>query len=123
MPAGSGIDRMPTISASTIRHANKKIVDREPRVNETQNGPKHSTKHHRALADAEAAGRILLAMMAHKGISTPRDLAAAVGVPLRRLDTLGSLSTIFLFAWRIVLAEMVGIRSMPLPAGIFRSDE
>ncbi len=46
MPAGSGIDRMPTISASTIRHANKKIVDREPRVNETQNGPKHSTKHH-----------------------------------------------------------------------------
>ena len=37
--------------------------------------------------------------------------------------TLGSLSTIFLFAWRIVLAKMVGIRSMPLPAGIFRSDE
>ena len=46
----------------------------------------HKFEHHRALADAEAAGRILLAMMAHKGISTPRDLAAAVGVPLGRLD-------------------------------------
>ncbi len=52
----------------------------------------HKFEHHRALADAEAAGRILLAMMAHKGITTPRDFAAAVGVPLGRLDIAGEKS-------------------------------
>jgi len=46
----------------------------------------HQFDHHQAQPDAEAAGRILLAVMIQKGISTPRDLAAAVGVPLGRLD-------------------------------------
>ena len=53
----------------------------------------HKFEHHRALADAEACGRTLLAMMAHRGIATPRDLAAAVGVPLGRLDVARDEST------------------------------
>ncbi len=46
----------------------------------------HQFDHHHAQADAGAAGWILLAMMIQKGISTPCDLAAAVGVPMGRLD-------------------------------------
>jgi DNA polymerase-3 subunit epsilon len=49
----------------------------------------HRFDHHQAQSDAETAGRILLAMMIQNGISTPRDLAAAVGVPLGRLDVAG----------------------------------
>ena len=52
----------------------------------------HKFEHHRALADAEAAGRILLAMMIQMGTSTPRELAAAVGVPPGRLDIVGEKS-------------------------------
>ena len=44
----------------------------------------HQFQHHHAGEDAETAGQILLAMMMQKGISAPRDLAAA-GVPLRRV--------------------------------------
>lgn len=40
----------------------------------------HQFEHHNALADAEAAGRILLAMMDEKKVRTPRALAETVGV-------------------------------------------
>ena len=53
----------------------------------------HQFGHHQAQPDAEAAGRILLAMMIQKGISAPRELAAAVGVPLGRLDVASDEST------------------------------
>ena len=39
----------------------------------------HQFDHHRALADAEAAGRILLAMMAERHVTTPHALAEMVG--------------------------------------------
>ena len=45
----------------------------------------HKFEHHRALADAEACGRILLTIMTYKDITTPRELAAAMGLPLGRL--------------------------------------
>ena len=40
----------------------------------------HKFEHHHALADAEAAGRILLAMMQEKGVAEPRVLAEMLGV-------------------------------------------
>ena len=40
----------------------------------------HKFEHHNALADAEAAGRILLAMMQEKGAADPRALAEMLGV-------------------------------------------
>ena len=40
----------------------------------------HQFQHHHANADAEAAGRILLAMMREKGVVEPRALAQLVGV-------------------------------------------
>ncbi len=42
-------------------------------------------KHHHALADAEACGRIMVAMMAQKGVAGPRPLAEAVGLRLARM--------------------------------------
>ncbi len=42
----------------------------------------HKFVHHHALADAEAAGVILLAMMKAKRASGPRALAEMVGVPV-----------------------------------------
>ncbi len=38
----------------------------------------HKFEHHQALADAEAAGRILLAMMARRGNATPREFVLSV---------------------------------------------
>ena len=40
----------------------------------------HEFQHHHALADAEAAGRILLAMMQEKSASDPRELANLMGI-------------------------------------------
>ena len=40
----------------------------------------HQFRHHHAGEDAEAAGRILLAMMQEKGVVEPRALAEMVGV-------------------------------------------
>jgi DNA polymerase III subunit epsilon len=40
----------------------------------------HSFQHHHAGPDAEAAGRVLLAMMKQAGVTTPRELAHAVGI-------------------------------------------
>ncbi len=40
----------------------------------------HQFDHHNACADAEAAGRILLAMMAAIHVISPRALAKAVGL-------------------------------------------
>lgn len=44
----------------------------------------HCFHHHNAQADAEAAGQIMLAMMQHMGVTTPRELARATGVPVGR---------------------------------------
>ncbi len=40
----------------------------------------HVFNHHHAQADAEAAGRVLLAMMQHANVATPRELLAKVGM-------------------------------------------
>ena len=40
----------------------------------------HQFQHHHALADAEAAGRILLAAMKKKGVAEPKALVEAVGI-------------------------------------------
>jgi len=40
----------------------------------------HVFEHHHALADAQAAGCVLLAMMREKGVASPRQLAEAVGI-------------------------------------------
>jgi DNA polymerase-3 subunit epsilon len=42
----------------------------------------HQFNHHHAQADAEAAGRVLLAMMRHVNAITPRELLQKVGVEL-----------------------------------------
>jgi DNA polymerase III subunit epsilon len=44
----------------------------------------HDFNHHHAQADAEAAGRVLLAMMQHSQATTPRDLLQKTGQELRR---------------------------------------
>jgi len=44
----------------------------------------HGFQHHDAQADAEAAGRIFLAMMAATKACTPRELAERAGVEMRR---------------------------------------
>jgi DNA polymerase-3 subunit epsilon len=44
----------------------------------------HQFNHHHAQADAEAAGRVLLAMMKHVNANTPRDLLRKAGLkPMR----------------------------------------
>jgi DNA polymerase-3 subunit epsilon len=40
----------------------------------------HEFNHHNAQADAEAAGRVLLAMMKHANVKTPRELLQVTGV-------------------------------------------
>ena len=44
----------------------------------------HEFHHHHAQADAEAAGRVLLAMMKHANASTPSELLQKTGVEPRR---------------------------------------
>ena len=44
----------------------------------------HDFHHHNPQADAEAAGRVLLAMMAHANIKTPRELLQKAGVEPKR---------------------------------------
>jgi DNA polymerase-3 subunit epsilon len=44
----------------------------------------HKFNHHHAQADAEAAGRVLLAMMKHANANTPRELLEKVGVEPKR---------------------------------------
>ena len=44
----------------------------------------HEFKHHHAQADAEAAGRVLLAMMKHLNSVTPRDLLSRAGMEPKR---------------------------------------
>jgi len=44
----------------------------------------HEFQHHQAQADAEAAGRVLLAMMKHVGATTPRELLQKVEMEPRR---------------------------------------
>ncbi len=44
----------------------------------------HDFNHHQAQADAEAAGRVLLAMMQHAKATTPRELLQKTGQDLRR---------------------------------------
>ena len=46
----------------------------------------HQFQHHHAQADAEAAGRLLLAMMGHAKVQTPVELAASAGIGLGRLE-------------------------------------
>jgi len=44
----------------------------------------HEFQHHQAKADAEAAGRVLLAMMKHVGANTPRELLQKADMEPRR---------------------------------------
>ena len=44
----------------------------------------HQFNHHHAQADAEAAGRVLLAMMQHTAATTPRELLQKVGMEPKR---------------------------------------
>jgi DNA polymerase-3 subunit epsilon len=44
----------------------------------------HAFNHHHAQADAEAAGRVLLAMMKHVNANTPRELLRRTGMVPRR---------------------------------------
>jgi len=44
----------------------------------------HKFQHHQAKADAEAAGRVLLAMMKHVGANTPRELLQKAEMDPRR---------------------------------------
>jgi len=46
----------------------------------------HDFKHHHAQADAETAGRVLLAMMKHANAKTPRDLLEVAGLAPDRLS-------------------------------------
>jgi DNA polymerase-3 subunit epsilon len=46
----------------------------------------HDFNHHHAQADAEAAGRVLLAMMQHANVAAPRELLQKVGVPAKRFS-------------------------------------
>jgi DNA polymerase-3 subunit epsilon len=44
----------------------------------------HVFNHHHAQADAEAAGRVLLAMMKHANATTPRELLQKAGLEAKR---------------------------------------
>jgi DNA polymerase-3 subunit epsilon len=44
----------------------------------------HQFNHHHAQADAEAAGRVLLAMMKHVNATTPRELLQKAGIVSKR---------------------------------------
>jgi DNA polymerase-3 subunit epsilon len=44
----------------------------------------HDFQHHHAQSDAEAAGRVMLAMMRHSDASTPRELLLKTGQEPRR---------------------------------------
>ncbi len=44
----------------------------------------HQFNHHHAQADAEAAGRVFLAMMHHTNATTPEELLQAAGVAAKR---------------------------------------
>jgi DNA polymerase-3 subunit epsilon len=44
----------------------------------------HEFNHHQAQSDAEAAGRVLLAMMKHANATTPRELLQKTGVEPKR---------------------------------------
>jgi DNA polymerase-3 subunit epsilon len=44
----------------------------------------HEFNHHHAQSDADAAGRVLLAMMKHTNVSTPRELLQKTGIVPRR---------------------------------------
>jgi DNA polymerase-3 subunit epsilon len=44
----------------------------------------HDFNHHHAQADAEAAGRVMLAMMKHMNANTPQELFQRVGVESKR---------------------------------------
>ena len=44
----------------------------------------HEFNHHHAQADAEAAGRVLLAMMQHANANTPRELLQKAGMDSKR---------------------------------------
>jgi DNA polymerase-3 subunit epsilon len=44
----------------------------------------HQFNHHHAQADADAAGRVLLAMMQHTAATTPRELLQKVGMEPKR---------------------------------------
>jgi len=44
----------------------------------------HQFNHHHAQADAEAAGRVLLAMMKHVNANTPRELLQKAGIAPRQ---------------------------------------
>lgn len=44
----------------------------------------HSFNHHHAQSDAEAAGRVLLAMMKHANANTPRELLRKTGMEPKR---------------------------------------
>jgi DNA polymerase-3 subunit epsilon len=46
----------------------------------------HDFNHHHAQADAEAAGRVLLAMMKHAQANTPNELLQKAGVKPRRFS-------------------------------------
>jgi DNA polymerase-3 subunit epsilon len=46
----------------------------------------HDFNHHHAQADAEAAGRVLLAMMKHVGVKTPSELLQKAGVQTKRFS-------------------------------------
>ena len=44
----------------------------------------HEFNHHHAQSDAEAAGRVLLAMMKHTNANTPRELLQKTGLEPKR---------------------------------------
>ena len=44
----------------------------------------HKFNHHHAQSDAEAAGRVLLAMMNHADVNTPRELLLKTGMEPKR---------------------------------------
>lgn len=46
----------------------------------------HEFNHHHAQSDAEAAGRVLLAMMKHANVSTPRELLQKAGMEPKRFS-------------------------------------
>ena len=46
----------------------------------------HTFQHHHAQADAEAAGRVMLAMMGQAKVTTTRELMELPGIPLRRFS-------------------------------------
>ena len=46
----------------------------------------HDFQHHQARSDAEAAGRVLLAMMKHANANTPRELLQKTGLEPTRFQ-------------------------------------